>query len=427
MVIYVIKQGDTIYEIAQRFGLSAEDIIRDNVITEPENLVVGQSIVLLTDAINYTIVSGDTLYLISQRFGVGIKDIIQANPGLTQNTILQIGQVITIPVASQKLGSMEVNGYAFPNISEEVLEKTLPNLTYLSIFSYEVREDGSLVDINDEWLIERAKAQRVAPMMVITNIDEDGGFSGELTNQIFSSEQTQNTLINNVLNVLNEKGYYGVDVDFEYILPQDRENYNRFLEKLTAVMHENGYIVTTAVAPKISDDMEGVLYEAHDYRAHGRIADHVIIMTYEWGYTYGEPMAVAPLNQVRRVLDYATTVIPRDKILMGVPNYGYDWELPWEQGDAARAIGNVQAVDIAREKGSFIQFDELSASPYFNYYSENGSQHVVWFEDARSIDSKLRLVDEYGLGGVSYWTINRYFPQNWLVQNALYDVVKLLQ
>ena len=194
--------------------------------------------------------------------------------------------------------------------------------------------------------------------------------------------------------------------------------------------HPVGYIVTTAVAPKISDDMQGVLYEGHDYKAHGEIVDHVIIMTYEWGYTFGEPMAVAPLNSVKQVLDYAVTVIPPEKILMGVPNYGYDWTLPYKPGTAARAVGNVGAVDIARENGAFIMFDQKSASPYFNYWQVNDNgvakQHVVWFEDARSIDAKLRTAIDYNLGGVSYWTINRFMPQNWLVLDQLYDVIKIL-
>ena len=73
-----------------------------------------------------------------------------------------------------------------------------------------------------------------------------------------------------------------------------------------------------------------------------------------------------------------------------------------------------------------IQYDVVAQSPFFNYYDDKGKQHVVWFEDARSIYAKLRLVNEFKLSGVSYWTIAKYFPQNWLVLNSLFDVKKLL-
>lgn len=425
MLIYVVKQGDTIYQIANRFGLDWKKIIEDNKLTHPNELVVGQTIVILADEVNYTIVRGDRLTTIANMFGVSVADVLRANPELALNSVLQIGQQITIPLPDVRLGSMEANGYAFPHIPSEVLNATLPHLTYLSPFSYEVRPGGSLVPIIDEALIEQANMQNVEGLMIITNIDNGGGFSGELTNELFASDQAQQNLINNVLATIREKGYYGVGVDFEYIFPEDRENFNEFLRRLTDVMHQNGYIVTVAVAPKTSDDMQGVLYEAHDYKTIGEIADHVVIMTYEWGYTYGEPMAVSPVNRVKEVLDYAVTVIPRNKILMGVPNYGYDWTLPWQQGTAARVVSNVGAVDLARERGAFIMYDPVAQAPYFNYYDDQAKQHVVWFEDARSIDAKLRLVNQYGLLGVSYWTINRFFPQNWLVQDALYDIIKL--
>ena len=149
-------------------------------------------------------------------------------------------------------------------------------------------------------------------------------------------------------------------------------------------------------------------------------------MTYEWGYTYGPPRAVSPINEVKKVLDYAVSVIPSEKILMGMPNYGYDWRLPYQPGTAARNISNAGAVALAKKYGAEIQYDEKSQAPFFNYYDENGNEHVVWFDDARSTEARLKLVDEYNLGGVSYWTISPYFPQNWLVSRSLYNTVKVL-
>ena len=138
-------------------------------------------------------------------------------------------------------------------------------------------------------------------------------------------------------------------------------------------------------------------------------------------------MAVAPLNKVKEVLDFAVTQIPADKINMGIPNYGYDWTLPFVQGvSMAQSISNVQAVDIAREAGVAIQFDELAQSPFFNYYDEQWRQHEVRFEDARSIRAKLAQVPAYGFMGVGYWQLMRFFPQNWLVLNSLYDIEKVL-
>ncbi|HOP10934.1 MAG TPA: LysM peptidoglycan-binding domain-containing protein, partial [Oscillospiraceae bacterium] len=401
MVIYVVKPGDSIYSISQIYGVSSAAIIQANGLTNPDRLVIGQALVIPLPS-TYTVKSGDSLYSISRMFGITLTALQQANPQITNPARINIGQVINIP-PQPKLGTIDVNGYAFPNINMELLQSVLPDLTYLSIFNYEVKPDGSLSTINDTPLIQAARAGGVAPMMVITNIEEGGGFSSELGSTILNNQAVQDTLLNNVVQTLQSKNYYGLDIDFEFIYPSDREAYNAFLRKTAALLKPMGYTLTTAVAPKVSASQPGLLYEAHDYPVHGEVADHVIIMTYEWGYTYGPARAVAPLDQVRRVIQYAVTAIPSQKILMGIPNYGYDWTLPFVQGSAARTLSNVEAVEQAARVGANIEFDITAQSPYYYYYS-GGKRHAVWFEDARSIRAKLLLVNQYNLGGISYWT-----------------------
>ena len=146
-------------------------------------------------------------------------------------------------------------------------------------------------------------------------------------------------------------------------------------------------------------------------------------MTYEWGYTYGPPLAVAPINKVREVLDYAVTRIEPSKIFLGIPTYGYDWTLPYVKGESrAPSISSVTAVELASKYNAVINYDETAQSPWFNYTDTQGRIHEVWFEDARSIKAKLELVEEYGFAGVGYWDLMRPFPQNWLVLNNLYEI-----
>jgi len=426
LIIHVVKRGENLYTISRLYGVSYNKIAADNELTSPDQLVVGQTLVILQGTRKHKVLPGQSLYSISKAYGVTIANLYEANPTLNTSVILYPGQIINIPPSSQKLGSIEVNAYALPGTDMEVLAKTLPSLTYLSIFSYQVLANGTLKGINDVPLVQAARNAKVAPMMVITNLKVGGGFDSALAHTILTNQTVQNTLFRNIISTLKSKNYYGLDIDLEYIYPEDRENYNAFVRKAVTDLRVLGYPVTTALAPKPSGDIKGLLYEAHDYPVHGALANHVIIMTYEWGYTAGPPLAVSPLNEVKKILDYAVTVIPSKKIFMGIPNYGYDWTLPWVKGTTARALGNVQAVDLARKENVAIQYDYTAQAPYFNYYDDNRKEHVVWFEDARSMNAKLRTANEYNLGGVSYWTIGKYFPQAFLVQNSLYDVKKLL-
>jgi spore germination protein len=426
LIIHVVRPGESLYSISQLYNVNFNKVAADNELQDPNRLVIGQTLVILEGVRRHRVASGQSLYTIATNYGLTVNELIAANPQIANPVLIYPGQIINIPESTRKLGTIEVNGYAFPNINLEVLRKTLPYLTYLSIFSHEVSEDGSLRTINDTPLIQAARQANVAPLLVITNLLPGGGFSSDLARSILSSEVVQDRLLDNVVQTLRTKNYYGLDIDFEYVYPEDRELYNNFVRKAVEKLNPLGFSVTTALAPKISAEQVGLLYEAHDYPAHGRLVSHVILMTYEWGYTFGPPMAVAPLNAVKRVLDYAVTAIPSNKILMGIPNYGYDWTLPYQRGTRATTVSNVGAVNIAAREGAAIQYDKVSESPYFNYYDNNGRQHVVWFEDARSIRAKLQTVNEYRLGGISYWTINRYFPQNWLVLRSLYDIRKVL-
>lgn len=425
MVIYTVRPGDTVYSIAKKFGVSPPKVLTDNAIKNPEQLVIGQALVIIPNDVRHTVTYGQSLYAIARSYGTTVANILAANPDIEDSSRLHTGQVIVIPGNAAKLGTMEVNGYAFADMDKADLEGALPYLTYTSLFSYQVKADGSLIPIPDDSVIQASRQAGVAPLMVITNIKEGGSFDSNLAHTILTTEQVQNTLLDNVIKTLKEKNFYGLDIDFEYILPQDKQNYNKFLKKVVDRLHPLGYIVSTALAPKASADQPGLLYQAHDYPVHGSLVDHVILMTYEWGYLRGPARAVAPLDLVEKVIQYAVSVMPSQKILMGIPNYGYDWTLPFVKGSTARPITNLEAVDLAAQVGAQIQFNAAAQSPYFTYFKD-GRNHEVWFEDARSIEAKLKLVKKYNLGGVSYWNLNGYFPQNWLVLSTLYNVKKVL-
>jgi len=375
MEIYVVKPGDTIDGIAMKLGANAEQLIYDNQLVYPYELAVGQALFAAGERRNAT-------------------------------------------------RALSAGGYAYPFISSWVLEQTLPFLSELFVFSYGFTGEGELLPPaygEDDWMIAEAKKYGTRPILTLTPFGLDGTFNNRLIHSVVNSEEFKTNLIQNLLEVMEEKGYQGVDIDFEYILAEDRDAFTAFVQEAAEIMRENGYRISVALAPKTSSEQKGLLYEGKDYRALGEAADHVLLMTYEWGYTYGPPMAVAPLNQVRKVVEYALTQIPAEKIDLGIPNYGYDWPLPYVRGTTrAATINNVQAVRIAVDHGAQILFDNVAESPYFTY-SENGTEHEVWFEDVRSLLAKFELIKEYGLRGCGYWQIMQWFRANWLLlQNQFY-------
>lgn len=356
----------------------------------------------------YTVKRGDSLYSIAKRYGSTTQRLAHVNQ-LNDPSRLSIGQALVIPEAASPANEIEVNAYAYPNIATATLNETLPYLTYFCPFSNRADTEGNIIPLNDEALIAAAYGQNVAPLLTVTNIGAAGGFSGDITHALFTDSAVRRRFFDNVLRLLREKGYYGVNFNFEYVYPYDRAGYNDFLREAASILHPLGYFLSTAIAPKTSDNQQGYIYEAIDYAAHGEVCDRVILMTYEWGYTYSSPRAVSPVNLMRRVLDYAVTRIPAGKILLGFSNYGYNWTLPWKQGNAASVISNAAAVNLANSVFAEIKFDSSAQAPYFNYTAADGVRHEVWFEDARSVRARLSLVSGYGLAGISCWTVNSLF------------------
>lgn len=421
MLIHRVSAGETIYSIAEYYGVSPESITANNQLQNPDSLVVGQTLVILYPKSVYTVQAGDTLESISRKTGVSVTTLRRNNPIVNSGLYIYEGQTIVLEFQQEKIGNIDVNGYAYTYISDSLLAQCLPYLTYLSIFSYGITSEGNLVYSNDDRLLRYAKEYNVKPILVLTSITETGKFSSERVAELFSSYDAQQNLINNLVNLLKQKGYYGADIDFEFIPSQFADTFAAFIGRLSAALNAEGMVLFVALAPKVSAEQKGLLYEGHKYDLIGAASNYVLVMTYEWGYTYGPPMAVAPIDNVKKVLDYAVTAIPPEKIFMGIPNYGYDWPLPFVAGQTmATSISNVDAVEIADRFSADIQYDFAAASPHYNYY--NGYNHEVWFEDAQSIETKLLTAKSYNLKGVGYWNLMRYFPQNWLVLNALFNI-----
>jgi len=128
---------------------------------------------------------------------------------------------------------------------------------------------------------------------------------------------------------------------------------------------------------------------------------------------------------MRQVLQYGVSVIDPDKILMGVPNYAYDWPLPFVKGTTkAESLSNQEAIRRASQYNVTIQFDESAQSPFFNYTTDEGVKHVVWFDDVKSMNAKLRLIPEFKLHGGGIWQIMNYFPGMWMVANSIFKITK---
>lgn len=243
MDIYIVENGDTIDRIAAGYGIPAERLIAVNQLEYPYRLAVGQSLLILAE--------GEEDDLAYKR-------------------------------------EISVNGYAYPFMRNWILRQTLPYLTDLSVFSYGFTFEGELIYplVSDDWMLSMTGEFGTRPILTLTPFGPDGKFNNQLIHSVVRNYEYSARLIDNLLGVMREKGYMGINIDFEYVLAEDRDYFTDFVGNMTETMNDNGYTSSVALAPKTSATQQGLLYEGKDYRALGEVANSVLLMTYEWGYTY---------------------------------------------------------------------------------------------------------------------------------------------
>ncbi len=244
----------------------------------------------------YVVRTGDNVDRIAAAYGIDVQELIWANQ-ISYPYRLAVGQALYIPRMPENGGGekrpLYSFGYAYPYITDDTLAATLPYLTDLYVFSYGFTAEGELLPpaADDTRVVQRTLVGGVRPILVLTPLDAGGHFNNHLVTTVVKSRSTQARLAGEILVLMQQRGYQGLDIDFEYVEAADREGYAEFVSRMRQTLNLYGYPVTVALAPKTSAGQTGLLYEGIDYRLLGAAADRVMLMTYEWGYTY-EPISI---------------------------------------------------------------------------------------------------------------------------------------
>ena len=424
MIIHTVQPNETINSIAEKYGVSADKLIIDNQTSIPDRLVVGQSLAVLFPKKTYLVQDGDNLADIAASHGVSMMQLLRNNPQLSDRPYIYPNEELVINFTDEKIMEISTNGYALPFIDIDVLRKTLPYLTYLTIFYYRIMMDGEIIDIEDQELINTARGYGVAPIMLISTLTDTGTVDIEATHSILNDVDKQEYLIVRVLENMKAKCYYGLNIDMQDIMQEDKPQFVDFIANISSRVKQEGYQVFITLTPKTFTSNTGFMYQGSEYTTLGELTDITMLLSYEWGNAHS-PQSALPIAEVRALLDYSVTQIPSDKLNMGLPIIGYVWQLPFIAGTSvANAITHNSALNLASDVKATIFHDVVSEAPYFCYFSD--SVYIVWFRDVQSINALLALVVEYGLEGIGTWNIMHFASGMWVIINAQFDIKKVL-
>lgn len=234
----------------------------------------------------------------------------------------------------------------------------------------------------------------------------------DVVHTTMSNPDTRWALVTNIFNLLQSKGFDGVCIDIENIYHADKDLFVQFLAELSAKLKPEGYKIIVCVPSKTSDNPNGSWGDNFDYPQIGNYADMVAVMAYDEHGSYSDPGPIASVDWVNQVVQYTLTKLSPEKVLLGVPGYGFDWNI---NQNTSRYLSYQIAMDTARQYQKSINWDSQNNVPFFNYYDNNGLKHSVYFENSSSLASKLDIVNNNNLCGIAIWRLGMEDPDSWRV------------
>ena len=380
MDIHVVIQGETMNSIAEIYGVQVDRLIQENEIRFPNNLVPGGTIVITYPERTYIVQEGDNLLGIADDHGITMMQLLRNNPFLVEREYIYPGE--TLVISYENIEKLTTIGYALPFIDQVVLKKTLPYLTYLFVYNYRLTADGEVENFYDDAnIIAMSKEYGTIPVMIVTTLTAQGTENIQAAFDILLNEQIQDQLIDNVLEIMRIKGYLGFNMTFLYLTEANVSLYENFTRRVSRRLSAEGFIVFITIDPRINVINDDINFARINYSNLGREVNGISFLSYVWGTNIMPPAPITSIVNISAFLNYVTNMVPTDKISVGIQIIAYNWEIPYVAGfTRANSLTIQGAIDLAREVGAVIQFDEVSQAPYYEYERlERGSLKSILY------------------------------------------------
>jgi spore germination protein len=253
-------------------------------------------------------------------------------------------------------------------------------------------------------VIKYAHDNKVTTLLMVNNSNQNHPNSG--IHAVLADSAMRRTAIDNLEAHIKQYGLDGINIDFEQVPANDRDNLTAFIHELSDRLKPQGYIVSIDVFPKHNEEND--VAEAYDYAELANYADKIVLMTYDYHAGWNGAGSVGDIRSVESDLQYALTLIPKNKIYLGVAGYGYDWS-----SKGVESVENDEIHKLIARYGADVQWDDASESPHFNYTDADGVSHKVWYENSQSLKFKLDLVNNYNIAGIALWKLSGEDPASW--------------
>jgi spore germination protein len=284
---------------------------------------------------------------------------------------------------------------------------------YVNIFWYYLTDDNAIATYEyadeDRSIISMAHDNNVKVFATITNLPEEGGWDSERVENMLRTKDSRKKHIDDIIEKLNEWNFDGVNIDYEEVNKSQKNKFSMFISELAEALHRDNKLLSISLHPKRAGN-EG-LGKFQDWKKLSLHADQLTIMAFNEHYDEGEAGPIASIPWLEKIVAYSQYLeIPGEKVFLGIPFFGYDWNHDNDEAAVGLTYAGVQSLLNTHEADP--KWDDTFKSPFFTYEND-GDEHEVWYEDAQSVKEKIDLAQRTGLAGVSFWRLGGEDPQAW--------------
>ncbi len=420
MEIYTVREGDTLYHIGRRYGISPERLAADNGITAPDRLPVGENLLIVRPGKTVTVREGETLFSIAERYGTDVMTLWQLNPFLGGSDQITAGDVLTVRSSTPRGSALTVGGYVRPDQSDSELRAVLPYLTTVAVSSAYIDRKGGIRVPEATSVIETASRYRVSPILAVT--DEGGSAGEESLRHLLGSPEARTAFAEALTDALTDNGYSGAELSFPLLPPGSATGYQELLRTVRELFLPLGLSLTVAVSPRLTKDAEErrILL-----RAAGEYADLVRLVAFD-RESMGDCRPISPIGETVRELSLCLEEIPRHKVTLCLALYGYDRTVTGNgRTENARSVSPSEAITMAFIERTAIRYDCEAEESFYSYYvpeSGRSERHDVWFRDIRGAAALMRILDRLHLSGIALYPTYTPYPPILLYLASLYRI-----
>lgn len=273
---------------------------------------------------------------------------------------------------------------------------------------------GNFSQANARKVIGDAHRRNVKVLAVVHNLMYGNNATArEVMRTLLATPESRKAFIDNVVTLMQDYGFDGVNIDTEYINVADRDKLSMLIKELKTAFADQGYVLTISIPGKMSDDPNNSWSGPFDYAAIGQYADEVVVMMYlEHGYPGSPPGPISSVGFIEKILQFTVTQIPADKIVAAVPVFGSDFSLDGKDSKSLY-LSYDQVMKRAKANNAMVIFDDKSKTPMFRYTDTLGQQREVWFENAESMAYKMDIINKWNLNGIALWRMGMEDPLAW--------------